>query len=61
MARVVGWLLHEDNMCEQCNKNAAAVIVTFNGYDSEELCRDCLPQAYTDSIADILHRVLKPE
>jgi hypothetical protein len=61
MTQVVGWLLHRDNTCEQCKINPAAVIVTFNGYDAVELCRNCLPEGHTDSIADILYRALKPE
>ena len=44
MTQVVGWLLHRDNTCEQCKVNPAAVIVTFNGYDAVELCRNCLPE-----------------
>ena len=61
MTRVVGWLLHRDNTCEQCKVNPATVIVTFNDYDAVELCRNCLPKGYTDSIADVLQRALKPE
>lgn len=57
MARVVGWLLREDNTCEQCKVNTASVIVTFDGYTGVKVCRNCLPQEYTDSIAEVLRRI----
>lgn len=58
--RVVGWLLHSDNLCERCHRNPAAVIVyqDENPYllDTTELCRDCLPDGHVDSIAEVLRR-----
>ena len=61
MARVVGWLLHGDNLCGRCKVCTAVVIATFDGCETEELCRNCLPEGHTDSIAEVLQRALKPE
>lgn len=59
MTQVVGWLLHRDNLCEQCKVNSAAAIVTFDGVETVELCRDCLPEEHSDSIAEVLRRASK--
>jgi hypothetical protein len=56
--RVVGWLLHRDNICEECNERPAECIVTLDGIYSLETCRECLPPEHDDEIENVLRRTL---
>lgn len=55
--KIVGWLLHRDNLCEGCRQRPAAVIVSRDGIDSWEMCRECVPNDVDDAIAEIFRRV----
>jgi protein-arginine kinase activator protein McsA len=56
-ARIVGWLLHRDNLCESCRKNPAVVMLTYDDIETHEVCNDCIPDSSTDEIAEVFKRL----
>lgn len=62
LPRIVGWLLHRDNLCETCRVRAAVYIVTYDGIESFESCTECIPEGFVnDDVAEALYRGLKPQ
>lgn len=51
-AQIVGWLLHRESTCDECNVNPAECIVTIDNISSLEICRECLPPDHRDSVMD---------
>jgi hypothetical protein len=59
VARIVGWILHQDSACEKCGKTAVVIAVEdWVPLDGIDLCSDCVPSESADPIAEVFARAL---